>query len=99
MSHIYLQLAKLTGRGRYFKRKLETWLILIRRIVLNPDKRPYNISEVILWSLDEDVSTASSSHLELDIDNEECYYFERLERVLATQVITIEDFINICSCC
>ena len=53
------------------------------RIVVNPDKRPYNMSEVILWTLD-DGNTINT--LELENDNEECYYFERLERVLATQV-------------
>ena len=28
--------------------------------------------------------------LEMENDNEECYYFERLERVLATQVDTFD---------
>lgn len=56
-----------------------------KRIVINPDKRPYNISEVTLWSLDDDGNAVS--HLEMDTTNEECYYFERLERVLATQVM------------
>ena len=56
---------------------------IIFRIVVNPDKRPYNMSEVILWTLD-DGNTINT--LELENDNEECYYFERLERVLATQV-------------
>jgi len=55
-----------------------------KRIVVNPDKRPYNMSEVILWTLD-DGNTVNT--LELDNDNEECYYFERLERVLATQIM------------
>ena len=41
------------------------------------------MSEVILWTLD-DGNTINS--LEMENDNEECYYFERLERVLATQV-------------
>lgn len=55
-----------------------------KRIVVNPDKRPYNMSEVILWTLD-DGNTVNT--LELENDNEECYYFERLERVLATQIM------------
>jgi len=55
-----------------------------KRIVVNPDKRPYNMSEVILWTLD-DGNTINS--LEMENDNEECYYFERLERVLATQIM------------
>lgn len=55
-----------------------------KRIVVNPDKRPYNMSEVILWTLD-DGNTINT--LELENDNEECYYFERLERVLATQIM------------
>ena len=42
------------------------------------------MSEVILWTLD-DGNTINT--LELENDNEECYYFERLEKVLATQVI------------
>ena len=54
------------------------------RIVINPEKRPYNMSEVILWTLDSG-NTANS--LEMDNDNEECYYFERLQKVLATQVL------------
>ena len=58
-------------------------IVFFRRIVVNPDKRPYNMSEVILWTLD-DGNTINS--LEMENDNEECYYFERLERVLATQV-------------
>ena len=41
------------------------------------------MSEVILWTLD-DGNTVNK--LEMENDNEECYYFERLERVLATQV-------------
>jgi hypothetical protein len=55
-----------------------------KRILVNPDKRPYNISEVILWTLDNG-NTINS--LELDNSNSECYYFERLERVLATQLM------------
>lgn len=57
--------------------------LLIYRIIINPDKVPYNMSEVILWTLD-DGNTVST--LEMENDNEECYYFERLEKVLATQV-------------
>ena len=53
------------------------------RIVINPEKRPYNMSEVILWTLDDGNTV---NRLEMENDNEECYYFERLERVLATQV-------------
>ena len=53
------------------------------RIVINPEKRPYNMSEVILWTLD---SGNTANTLEMNNDNEECYYFERLEKVLATQV-------------
>ena len=41
------------------------------------------MSEVILWTLDTG-NTANT--LEMENDNEECYYFERLQRVLATQV-------------
>ena len=52
-------------------------------IVINPDKRPYNMSEVILWTLDDGNTV---NRLEMENNNEECYYFERLERVLATQV-------------
>ena len=40
--------------------------------------------QVILWTLD-DGNTVNS--LELDLSSSECYYFERLERVLATQVL------------
>ena len=54
------------------------------RIVINPEKRPYNMSEVILWTLD---SGNTANTLEMNNDNEECYYFERLEKVLATQVV------------
>ena len=46
------------------------------------------MSEVILWTLD-DGNTINT--LELENDNEECYYFERLERVLATQVCKKEN--------
>ena len=56
------------------------------RIVINPDKRPYNMSEVILWTLD---SGNTANTLEMNNDNEECYYFERLKTVLATQVSNI----------
>ena len=41
------------------------------------------MSEVILWTLDDGNTV---NRLEMENDNEECYYFERLERVLATQV-------------
>ena len=41
------------------------------------------MSEVILWTLDDGNTV---NRLEMDNNNEECYYFERLERVLATQV-------------
>ena len=58
-------------------------IFILSRIVINPDKRPYNMSEVILWTLDTG-NTANT--LEMENDNEECYYFERLQRVLATQV-------------
>ena len=66
--------------------QLSVWFVLSNvysRIVINPEKRPYNMSEVILWTLD---SGNTANTLEMDNDNEECYYFERLEKVLATQV-------------
>lgn len=44
--------------------------------------------QVILWTLDNG-NTINS--LELDNSNSECYYFERLERVLATQVLVLSD--------
>ena len=52
--------------------------------MINPEKRPYNMSEVILWTLDDGNTV---NRLEMENNNEECYYFERLERVLATQVM------------
>ena len=58
-------------------------IFILSRIVINPDKRPYNMSEVILWTLD---TGNLANTLEMENDNEECYYFERLQRVLATQV-------------
>ena len=44
--------------------------------------------QVILWTLDNG-NTINS--LELDNSNSECYYFERLERVLATQVLVLSN--------
>ena len=44
--------------------------------------------QVILWTLDNG-NTINS--LELDNSNSECYYFERLERVLATQVLALSN--------
>ena len=44
------------------------------------------MSEVILWTLD---SGNTANTLEMNNDNEECYYFERLEKVLATQVVLV----------
>ena len=41
------------------------------------------MSEVILWTLDDGNTV---NRLEMENNNEECYYFERLQRVLATQV-------------
>ena len=49
------------------------------------------MSEVILWTLD-DGNTINT--LELENDNEECYYFERLERVLATQVLKFMTYLQ-----
>ena len=60
--------------------------ILLLLKILTPDinkvKTRKNV-QVILWTLDNG-NTINS--LELDNSNSECYYFERLERVLATQV-------------
>ena len=47
--------------------------------------------QVILWTLDNG-NTINS--LELDNSNSECYYFERLERVLATQVTNLTSIRN-----
>ena len=76
----------------FFRVQLSVWFVLSNkvyfnvRIVINPEKRPYNMSEVILWTLD---SGNTANTLEMNNDNEECYYFERLEKVLATQVVSI----------
>ena len=47
--------------------------------------------QVILWTLDNG-NTINS--LELDNSNSECYYFEQLERVLATQVTNLTSIRN-----
>ncbi len=52
------------------------------------------MSEVILWTLDDGNTV---NRLEMENDNEECYYFERLERVLATQVAGMMQ--DICIAC
>ena len=91
-SHTCLKSAKLTEKGRksshtqIFVEVLTANIgltLYLHRIVINPEKRPYNMSEVILWTLDDGNTV---NRLEMENDNEECYYFERLERVLATQV-------------
>ena len=88
MSLICPPFVKLMEKGKIWSKYLN-WHIYTVRIVINPDKRPYNISEVTLWSLDDDGNAVS--HLEMDSTNEECYYFERLERVLATQVCDLKN--------
>ena len=77
----------LSSRGRIFLEKLlpHCYCSLTPCFETNKTQKTPLIwlMQVILWTLDNG-NTINS--LELDNSNSECYYFERLERVLATQV-------------
>ena len=77
----------LGSRGRIFLEKLlpHCYCSLAPCFKTNKTQKTALIwlMQVILWTLDNG-NTINS--LELDNSNSECYYFERLERVLATQV-------------